>query len=161
MPNKGTTGTIIITSLVWRGLWLGIEPGTSRSRSQHSTTRLSRRRKSQWDDFKTVRGLKGLIWPFVDSIILPPPHSFIRWGYKYLPKVYIQPVSYFDSHDIFKSLSASLNSWSLVLVSPLSVFSLPFLLFFFGHSVITYLNGTPLWNSKYKLTIDHWLQQEF
>ena len=42
--NKGTTGTIFITSLVWRGPWLGIEPGTSRPRSQHSTTRLSRRR---------------------------------------------------------------------------------------------------------------------
>ena len=39
--NKGTTGTIVITSLVWRGPWLGIEPGTSR---QHYTTRLSRRR---------------------------------------------------------------------------------------------------------------------
>ena len=28
-------------SLVWRGPWLGIEPGSSRTRSQHSTTRLS------------------------------------------------------------------------------------------------------------------------
>ena len=42
--NKGTTGTIFITSLVWRGPWLGIESGTSRTRSQYSTTRLSRRR---------------------------------------------------------------------------------------------------------------------
>ena len=42
--NKGTTGSIFITSLVWRGPWLGIEPGTSCTRSQHSTTRLSRRR---------------------------------------------------------------------------------------------------------------------
>ena len=42
--NKGTTGTIFKTSLVWRGPWLGIEPGTSRTRSQHYTTRLSRRR---------------------------------------------------------------------------------------------------------------------
>ena len=42
--NNGTTGTIFITSLVWRGPWLGIEPGTSRTRSQHYTTRLSRRR---------------------------------------------------------------------------------------------------------------------
>ena len=41
--NKGTTGTIFITSLVWRGPWLGIEPGTSCTRSQHYTTRLSRR----------------------------------------------------------------------------------------------------------------------
>ena len=41
--NKGTTGTIFITSLVWRGPWLGIEPGTSQTRSQHSTTRLWRR----------------------------------------------------------------------------------------------------------------------
>ena len=32
-----------ITSLVWRGRWLGIEPGTSLTRSQQSTTRLSRR----------------------------------------------------------------------------------------------------------------------
>ena len=44
VPNKGTTGTTFITSLVWRGPWLGIEPGTSRTRSQQSTTRLSRRR---------------------------------------------------------------------------------------------------------------------
>ena len=43
MLNKGNTGTIFITSLVWRGPWLGIEVGTSRTRSQHSTTRLSRR----------------------------------------------------------------------------------------------------------------------
>ena len=42
--NKGTTGTIFITSLEWRGPWLRIEPGTSRTRSQHSTIRLSRRR---------------------------------------------------------------------------------------------------------------------
>ena len=41
--NKGTTGTIFITSLVWRVPWLGIEPGTSRTRSHHYTTRLSRR----------------------------------------------------------------------------------------------------------------------
>ena len=33
-----------ITSLVWRGPWLGIEPRTSRTRSQYSTTMLSRRR---------------------------------------------------------------------------------------------------------------------
>ena len=30
--------------LVWRGPWLEIEPGTSRTRSQHYTTSLSRRR---------------------------------------------------------------------------------------------------------------------
>ena len=42
--NKGTTGTIFITSLGWRGPWLGIEPGITRTRCQHSTTRLSRRR---------------------------------------------------------------------------------------------------------------------
>ena len=35
--NKGTTSTIL-----QRGPWLGIEPGTSRTRSQPSTTRLSR-----------------------------------------------------------------------------------------------------------------------
>ena len=27
--NKGTTGTIFITISLWRGPWLGIEPGTS------------------------------------------------------------------------------------------------------------------------------------
>ena len=42
--KKGTTGTFFITSLVWRGPWLGIEPGTSHTRSQHTTTRISRRR---------------------------------------------------------------------------------------------------------------------
>ena len=33
-----------ITSLIWHGPWLGIESWTSRTRCQHSTTRLSRRR---------------------------------------------------------------------------------------------------------------------
>ena len=42
--NKEITGTIFITSLVWRGPWLGIESGTSLTRSQHWTTRLSRTR---------------------------------------------------------------------------------------------------------------------
>ena len=47
--NKATTDAIFITSLVWRGPWLGIEPGTSRTRSQHYTTRPSRRRwKVMW-----------------------------------------------------------------------------------------------------------------
>ena len=36
-----------ILSLVWRGHWLGIEPGTSRTRSHYSTTRLSR---SRWNE---------------------------------------------------------------------------------------------------------------
>ena len=42
--NKGTTGTMFITSLVLRGPGRGIEPGTSCTRSQHYTTRLSKRR---------------------------------------------------------------------------------------------------------------------
>ena len=55
--NKGTTGTIFITSLVWRGPWLGIEHGTSRTRSQHYTTRLSRR----WCNAIEVRQLRRWI----------------------------------------------------------------------------------------------------
>ena len=43
MRNRRTTGTIFITSWVWPGPWLGIEPGTSCTRSQHFTTRLSKR----------------------------------------------------------------------------------------------------------------------
>ena len=35
--------------LVWRGPWQEIEPGTSRPRSQHYTTRLSRRRSLTGD----------------------------------------------------------------------------------------------------------------
>ena len=34
MLNKGTTGTIFIKSLVWRGPWLEIEPRTSSTWSQ-------------------------------------------------------------------------------------------------------------------------------
>ena len=51
--NKGTIGTIFITSLVWRGPWLGIEPGTSRTRSHHYTPRLSRRRLYKLYDLGT------------------------------------------------------------------------------------------------------------
>ena len=42
--------------MVWRGPWLGIEPGTSRTRSQHSTTRLSRRRLCA-SDSSTLAGV--------------------------------------------------------------------------------------------------------
>ena len=40
--------TIFITDLVWRGPWLGIEHGTARTQCQHSTTRLSRRRYTEY-----------------------------------------------------------------------------------------------------------------
>ena len=36
--------TFIFLSLLWRGPWMAIKPGTSCTRSQHYTTRLSRRR---------------------------------------------------------------------------------------------------------------------
>ena len=67
MLNKGTTGTIFITSLVWRGPWLGIEPGTSRTWSQHSITRLLR--------FKTLLKFVSLfrfvylhVWPIFQEL---------------------------------------------------------------------------------------------
>ena len=44
MLSAKLLSTIFITSLWWRGPWLGIEPGITRTRCQHSTTRLSRRR---------------------------------------------------------------------------------------------------------------------
>ena len=50
--KQGNSCTIFITCLVWRGPWLGIEPGTSRTWSQHSTTRLSRRRYSPFHMLK-------------------------------------------------------------------------------------------------------------
>ena len=58
--NKGTTGTIFITSLVWRGPWLGIEPGTSRTQSQHYTTRLSRRRWTCNESQLPTRRIKSI-----------------------------------------------------------------------------------------------------
>ena len=64
---SGTTGSIFITSLVWRGPWLGIEPGTSRSRSQHSTTRLSRRRLCDWWPIAIERLLVDTL---IDCIVL-------------------------------------------------------------------------------------------
>ena len=64
MLNQGTFGTIFIPSLLWRGPCLGIGPGTSRNRSQHSTTRLSRRR--YMDIIKISRQqtpvLQGHVW---------------------------------------------------------------------------------------------------
>ena len=65
-----------ITSLVWRGPWLGIEPGTSRTRCQHSTTRLSRRRLVQvhWNQIVLQRffcslfftqDLKDVLWNYI------------------------------------------------------------------------------------------------
>ena len=70
MPNKWTTGTIFITSLVRRGPWLGIEPGTSRTRSQHSTTRLPRRRSislkpTSTEQWVRVSGLRNQCEPLI------------------------------------------------------------------------------------------------
>ena len=42
--KQGNYWYLFITSLVWRVPWLGIEPVTSRTWIQHSTTRLSMRR---------------------------------------------------------------------------------------------------------------------
>ena len=50
--NKGTSGTIFITSLVWRSPWWGVETGTSHTWNQHSTTRLSRRRSRSFHPSK-------------------------------------------------------------------------------------------------------------
>ena len=47
--------TICVTSLVWRGPSQAIEPGTSRTRSQHSNTRLSRRRLRTLKQWTYVR----------------------------------------------------------------------------------------------------------
>ena len=41
--KQGNYWDFFITSLVWRGPWLGTEPRTSLTGCQHSTTRLSRR----------------------------------------------------------------------------------------------------------------------
>ena len=84
--NKGTTGTIFLTSLVWCGHWLGIEPGTSRTRSQHSTTRLSRRRYgcirlkricnwNTWRFFKRKQYLADIltiVWPVIFMHLYAP-----------------------------------------------------------------------------------------
>ena len=76
VPNKGTTGTIFITSLVWRDPWLGIEPRTSSTRSQHSTTRLPRTRCLQWMIPDLIFGLgltllqtAGFIWDLTRVVI--------------------------------------------------------------------------------------------
>ena len=44
--NKDTTGTIYITSLVWCGPWLGIEPGTTRDNDTRQVYKLVQR--SHW-----------------------------------------------------------------------------------------------------------------
>jgi len=83
--NKGTTGTIFITSLVWRGPWLGIQPGTSRSRSQHYINRLSRRRCTRvispyffvlsW----CTSGVGLQVLSFIDNRHLGSIHRFQRY----------------------------------------------------------------------------------
>ena len=58
---------LFITSLVWRGPWLGIEPGTSRTRCQHSTTRLSRRRYFWRVISQLLHVLTNIIMPFTQG----------------------------------------------------------------------------------------------
>ena len=67
--NKRTTGSIFITSLVWRGPWLGIEPGTSSTRCQHSTTRLSRRRSEHLLMFNNYMPSKHVMNIFIKHIL--------------------------------------------------------------------------------------------
>ena len=63
--EQGNSWYHFITSLVWRGPWLGIEPVTSRTRSQHSTTRVSRRR---W--IKSLEIVTQMEWPWVKDTVL-------------------------------------------------------------------------------------------
>ena len=56
-----TTGSIFITSLVWRGPRLGIEPGASHTQSQHYTTRLSRWRYTTVDCQQITTNLNCLL----------------------------------------------------------------------------------------------------
>ena len=70
-------GTIIITSLVWRGPWLGIESGTSRTRCQHSTTRLSRRRYLIVDMGNFFSG-KFLLFQIIRRVITVKTHIVFR-----------------------------------------------------------------------------------
>ena len=81
--NKGTTGTIFITSLVWRGPWLGIEPGTSRTRSQHYTTRLSRRQYCNY----LLHYMYNTNWKKTHSTLWYKAHftrcRFAFWSYLY------------------------------------------------------------------------------
>mgnify|MGYP006890254377 CR=1 FL=1 len=71
---KRITGTIFITSLVWRVPCLGIEPGTSRTRSQHSTTRLSRRRWTYiYTEFSLVHApIKqfSIFWNLISPVLI-------------------------------------------------------------------------------------------
>ena len=75
--NQSTTGIIFITSLVWRGPWLGIEPGTFRTRSQHYTTRLSRRRwRLLWKNILWETRVCAFCWN----------HTYNVWASVYLLK---------------------------------------------------------------------------
>ena len=69
MLNKGTTGTIFITSLIWRGPWLGIEPETSRTRSQHYTNRLSRGRSEYINTALSANHFKYFIWDGIKNLL--------------------------------------------------------------------------------------------
>ena len=67
-----------ITSLVWRGPWLGIEPGTSRTQSQHSTTRLSRRRWAVHANEVTNSFLRIFADRYINSIFELKPANYYQ-----------------------------------------------------------------------------------
>ena len=83
--KQGTTGTIFITSLVWRDPWLGIEPGTSRTRSQHYITRLSMRRLINTEQNRTwyLFQLKHIYIVANKTYI----HSMHKWYYMKIEKM--------------------------------------------------------------------------
>ena len=91
--NKGTTGTIFITSLVCRGPWLGIEPGTSRARSKHYTTRLSRRRSRaiEFTYFGIINGLMLSLWTEYegDHVIKDSTFVLFNQGFIMIPNTRI------------------------------------------------------------------------
>ena len=98
--NKETTGTIFITSLVWHGPWLGIEPGTSRTRYQHSTTRLSRRRWKRKVFLGVVKTLSFVVWmckqPLHQSEFLTSITSSITWLLQYWDTVWYRTLALTD-----------------------------------------------------------------
>ena len=103
---KGTTGTIFITSLVWRSPWLGIKPGTTRTRSQHSTTR----------QIKTTQYCRcGLYSTDVSGLQVHPVQTYIPWSFLYSTS--------FDIYiDIWPTIDIYISSFLINLFSAFNLY---------------------------------------
>ena len=128
-----------LTSLVWRGPWLGIDPGTSCTWSQHHTTRLSRRRSLTGNWTRDLPHSKPALYhKAIEEAVLPALKQR-RKTKRSAPKQR-KKVKYHCSTSILKVRNSYLET--------LWPFAMKIAEYRLMHCIVKYDNNTELWHSN-------------